>query len=142
MQAGGTTRQQSRNRYLLSTKSRVAGAEPVVEAAGAGPWPRPTPGLKWPCCPMFPWREKVEASELPALPLRGIAHHQPTRRAAASRAKTKWLKNKLATRATDLVGQPRVRGSFSESSACRRAAATVGDLAPFTCFPLLALFAS
>ena len=50
-----TTRQRSRNRCLLSTESRVAGAERVVEAVAAGPWPRPTPGLKWPCCPMFSW---------------------------------------------------------------------------------------
>ncbi len=106
------------------------------------PWPRPTPGLKWPCCPMVSWRKKVEASQFPAPPLRGITHHQSTRRAAASRAKTKWLEKLLATSASDLVGPPRVRGSSSESSARRRAAVPVGELAPFPGFPLLVLFAS
>jgi hypothetical protein len=118
-----------------SPDSRVAGAGRVVEAVAAGPWPRPTSGLKWPCCPMVSWRKKVEASELPAPPLRGITHHQSTRRAAASRAKTKWLEKLLATRAFDLVGPPRVRGSSSES-------VPVGELAPFPSFPLLVLFAS
>ena len=142
LRAVETTRQWSRNRCLLSTESRVAGAGQVVEAVAAGPWPRPTPGLKWPCCPMFSWGKKVEASELPAPPLRGIAHHQSTRRAAASRAKTKWLEKLLATRASDLVRPLRVRGSSSESSARRRAAVPVGELAPFPGFPLLVLFAS
>ncbi len=71
LRAVETTRHRSRNRCLLSTESRVAGAGRVVEAVAAGPWPRPTPGLKWPCCPMFSWGKKVEASELPVPPLRG-----------------------------------------------------------------------
>jgi hypothetical protein len=72
----------------------------------------------------------MEASDLLAPPTKVIAYHQSTRRAAASRAKPKWLE-KLATRASDLLGQPRVRGSLSDSSARRRATAPVALLAPF-----------
>ena len=113
------------HRCLMQLKSRIVGAGAGRRSRRSWTLAPSHTRLKWLKYPVFPWGKKGEASDLLGPPPRRIAHHQSTRRAAASRAKTKWLE-RLATRASDLVGLPRVRGSFSESSARRSAAAPVG----------------
>jgi hypothetical protein len=63
-------------------------------------------------------RKKVEASDPLAPAPRRIASHQSTRRAAASRAKTKWLEKCLATRASKNHGVYNVI-RVSNSQFCR-----------------------
>jgi hypothetical protein len=116
---------------VLDCRSRSRSSKP--QELDSGPVPHSVPGPA----------ARTEVAEVPRVSMGGesgslrfaraptkedsssMSHHQSTRRAADSRAKTKWLE-KLATRASYLVGPPRVRRSFSKSSARRRAAAPVG----------------
>jgi hypothetical protein len=104
----------------MPTKSGFEGRWRDVEAAGAGPWPRPTPRLKWLLCPVFPWVEKGGSIRSAS-----ASTKEDSFSSVYPSSSSFWLEQCLATRASDLVGPPRVRGSLFESSARRRAAAPV-----------------